>query len=478
MASTAKDAPFEVAETAVEPTNPSWVSSYNSLTAKLPSPLSQRLPTGDQAAVTLALAQDKLAAFGNSSKERWDTVSRSTGERVAELRQSSSKGVSSVQDAWLAKAWSVTNETQVPLNVALRQVGPLYYDVLPPGATFERRVPNLWFSLEIRPYTSPASAYNGWSATWPILCVTGPAVAVTSLLAIPFVAAAAGGTALASLTGFGSSIVAGAGAAAESVGAAAATAVGIATKANAIPGASRVKGRLADAARDLVGEHISREKVQQHVVRYLTQQGGGGKGKEEAVSVGLIEDAQVQAVEKTRAKARKEKKLDEVDVTGYDTEKVLSCATGHAGVDKALAKAFKKLSFKTKFAEYRTQDCPVLRVAGGPELETRTPTPTFFHPNPSPKSFIVFYPFVLLHSTHITAEPVPASEVPPTEDEQRVMERAKVVESFEEAEKESLKGDDEVEVGAGDEAVFEMADAKGKKAEGGGEKKAKKGWFW
>ncbi|BGP29185.1 hypothetical protein JCM10296v2_000923 [Rhodotorula toruloides] len=477
MAFTAKDAPVEAADTAVEPANPSWVSSYNSLTSKLPRPLAQRLPSGDKAAVTLALAQDKLAAFGNSSKERWDTVSRTAGERVAELRANSSKGVSSVQDAWLAKAWSVTNETQVPLNVALRQVGPLYWDVLPPEDTFERRVPNLWFSLEIRPYTSPSSAYNSWSATWPILCVTGPAVAVTSLLAIPFVAAAAGGTALASLTTFGSSIVSGAGAAAESVGAAAATAAGLATKANAIPGASRVKGKLADAARDLVGEHISREKVQQHVVRYLTQ-GGKGKGKEEAVSVGLIEDAQVQEVEKTRERARKEKKLDEVDVTGFDVEKVLSCATGHAGVDKALAKAFKKLSFKTKFTEYRTQDNPVLRVAGGPELETRTPAATFFHPNPTPKVYLVFYPFVLLHSSHITAEPVPASEVPPTDDEQRVMQQAKVVESYEEAEKESLKGDDEGESVVGGKTVEETADGAGKQAEGSGQEKAKKGWFW
>lgn len=118
MASTAKDTPVEAADAV----NPSWVSSYNSLTAKLPRPLAQRLPSGDKAAITLALAQDKLAAFGTSSKERWDTVSRTAGERVAELRAGSSKGVSSVQDAWLAKAWSVTNETQVPLNVALRQV--------------------------------------------------------------------------------------------------------------------------------------------------------------------------------------------------------------------------------------------------------------------------------------------------------------------------------------------------------------------
>lgn len=396
MASTAEDAPVEATDAAVEPANPSWVYSYNSLTAKLPRPLAERLPSGDKAATTLALAQDRLAAFGNSSKERWDTVSRTAGERVAELRAGSSRGVTSVQDAWLAKAWSVTNETQVPLNVALRQVRacpcqdpssphsltrsnsviesttcnrsarssttclrlvqPLNDEFVRGGTRSRARklladlqsgcdaflplpylLPaNLWFSLEVRPYTSPSTAYNGWSATWPILCVTGPAVAVTSLLAIPFVAAATGGTLLASLSSFGSSIVSGAGAAAESVGAAAATAAGLATKANAIPGASRVKGKLADAARDLVGEHISREKVQQHVVRYLTQGGGGkGKGKEgEAATVGMIEEAQAHEVEKTREKARKDKKLDEVDVTGFDVEKVLTCSTGHAGVDK------------------------------------------------------------------------------------------------------------------------------------------------
>lgn len=51
-----------------------------------------------------------------------------------------------------------------------------------------------------------------------------------------------------------------------------------------------------------------------------------------------------------------------------------------------------------------------------------------------------------------------------------MMEQAKVVESYEEAEKESLKGDDE--------AVEEPVGAKGKEAEGSGKKKAKKGWLW
>ena len=31
---------------------------------------------------------------------------------------------------------------------------------------------------------------------------------------------------------------------------------------------------------------------------------------------------------------KKEKKLEEVDVTGYDVEKVLKCETGHAATDK------------------------------------------------------------------------------------------------------------------------------------------------
>jgi hypothetical protein len=61
------------------------------------------------------------------------------------------------------------------------------------------------------------------------------------------------------------------------------------------------------------------------------------------------------------------------------------------------------------------------------------------------------------------------------------MEQAKVVESYEEAEKESLKGDDEGESVVGGKTVEETSDGAGKQAEGTAgkkAKKAKKGWFW
>lgn len=207
--------------------------------------------------------------------------------------------------------------------------------MLAPGVTFERRVPKLWFALEVRPFTSPSTAYNAWSTTWPILCVTGPAVAVTSLLAIPFVAVAAGGTALASLTSIGSSVVSGAATAAESAGATAAAAAGFAAKAGSVPGAGKVKGKLADAAKSLVNKHMSPDKVQQHVVRYLNK---GSAAGETAPGAGTTEEGPPLLEGESEAskvrRIKKEKKLEEVDVTGYDVEKVLKCETGHAATDK------------------------------------------------------------------------------------------------------------------------------------------------
>ncbi|BGP45153.1 hypothetical protein JCM10450v2_000970 [Rhodotorula kratochvilovae] len=471
-----------------EQRNPAWTSTYDALTSKLPGVVAKQLPSSSTAATAVAAAQTQLTSLGKASKERYTQMRRTASETTSSLTQASRDRFG--PDQWLACAWSVTNQTQVPLNVALCQVGPLYYEVLPPDATFERRVPNLWFALEVRPYTSPSTAYNAWSTTWPILCVTGPAVAVTSLLALPFVAVAAGGTALASLAAIGSSIASGAAAAAESVGATAVAAAGFAAKVNRVPGAGKVKGKLADAARDLVGEHISRDKVQQHVVRYLTK-GAGAAGAAGAASGGppLLED------EARTRRAKKEKKLEEIDVTGYAIDKVLKCETGHAATDKALVKAFKRLSFKTKFTEYRTQDNPVLRVVGGPELETRTPAATFFHPNPSPRQVLVFYPFALLHSASVVAEPLGADEAPPTADEQRVMSGARVVESYEEAEKAVEKAPAAEGAGAAgakgkeaevdravEEAKEEVAGAEGvtvtQETDGEPPAKKKKGWLW
>ena len=269
------------------------------------------------------------------------------------------------------------------------------------------RAANVWHLLEVRPYTSPSTAYNAWSTTWPILCVTGPAVAATSLLAIPIMAVAAGGSALASLSAFSSSIgtaVSSATAGAvEGVSATAATVTAAAAKANRLPGASRVRGKLADAARNLVRDQVGRQEVQQRVIRYLTTATGGAAaaaagGRDAAGHAeedGTEQHEQPEPTtpylggEPVQTRGSTGKKLDEVDVTGHDMERVLTCSTGNSTIDKvrfsfssfartrhgtetvllcffqALAQAFKRLSFKTKFGEFKTAENPVLRIVGG-----------------------------------------------------------------------------------------------------------------
>ncbi|GAA5900444.1 hypothetical protein JCM6882_001248 [Rhodosporidiobolus microsporus] len=517
MAKTPPAEPEPLAEGQQTPTKPGWTAKYDAITSSLPTALSARLPSSDTAATAVSLANDRLTTLGNSSKQQWDSLSRASSQRAAEMSRAGSEAMDATRkstaeqwkkrgpDAWMECVWVVRNETQVPINVSLNQVGPLYYEVLKPEETFERRVPKLPFSLELRPYTSPSTAYTPWSTTWPILAVTGPAVALTSLLAIPLVAVAAGGTALASLSAFGSSVAAGAAAAGDAAIGTAAAATAFVAKANSLPGARQVKGKLADAAKKAVGERgvpTTKAEAQRHVVRYLMAR-KNGEGEGEGEDRLIEEDA-----EGRKKRAKKEGKVDEVEVTGYDLEKVLICETGNSKLDKALAKAFKRLSIKSKLKQFKTADNPVLRIVGGPELDTRTPAASFLHPNPAPKTFLVFYPFALLHTppTLLRAEPVPTSEVPPTEDEARVMKDARVVEKWETAEKasraapEGVEGQAEGRDGKREEAeraveeaereegsgktTVEQSVGKGKEKEGemkkdGEEKKEKKkGWFW
>ncbi|GAA5867782.1 hypothetical protein JCM1840_006691 [Sporobolomyces johnsonii] len=484
------------------PAKPGWTATYDALQSKLPDGLARRLPSSSDAQLALATTSTKLTAFGSSvssTSKEWSQLGKKRFDKLA-------------PDQLCQCAWSVRNETQVPVNVSLNQVGPLYYQVLLPNDTFERRTPNLWYSLEVRPYTSPSTAYTQWSAAWPILCVAGPSVALASLLAIPFVAVAAGGTALASLTAFGSSVAAGASAAGSAVTGTVGTAAGLAAKATSLPGGSRVKGKLVDAAKKVVGDNLSTHKVQEKVVRYLIRGAGaaGAAGVAEGRGAG-----QGQGTIEGGERRRKDKKLDEVDVTGFEMDQVLKCATGDKKVDQALEKAFKRLSFKT--TEFKTKHNPVLRLVGGPELETRTPSSTLFSPHPAPRQYLVFYPLTLLHIPNTSVEPLPLSEAPPTGEEQELMRDARVVESWEEAERAekrlgesgvprgAMKGEergggpdreDEVDravrEGVEDavkEAKVSSADVKGKGKDGqqaekvngdesSSDPKARKRWFW
>jgi hypothetical protein len=212
----------------------------------------------------------------------------------------------------------------------------------------------LWYSLQIRPWTSPSTAYTPWSVTWPILAVAGPTVAATSLLAIPFVAMAAGGTALASLTGFGSAAASAVTSAGTTTASSAASAIGLAAKAANMPGGKKIKGKLVDAARKNVGENG--EKLTGHVVRYFTKASAGA-----AVAVGGAEHEKLEGSE--NGKQGKGKKIKEVEITGYELEKALKCETGKSKVDKALKEAFEKLSIKQ--SHWKTKENPVLQIVGG-----------------------------------------------------------------------------------------------------------------
>lgn len=182
-------------------------------------------------------------------------------------------------------------------------------------------------------------------------------------------AVAAGGSALASLSAFGSSIgtaVSSATAGAvEGVSATAATVTAAAAKANRLPGASRVRGKLADAARNLVRDQVGRQEVQQRVVRYLTTATGGAGAAAAAGGRDTAGHAEEDGTEHeqpeptvsylggepVQTRGNTGKKLDEVDVTGHDIERVLTCSTGDATIDKVRFSLFFSVALTRRKAE-------------------------------------------------------------------------------------------------------------------------------
>ncbi|GAA5895007.1 uncharacterized protein JCM6883_002288 [Sporobolomyces salmoneus] len=420
------DTTTPAADTVAEGSTPAaWTKQYDTISSKLPDAVSKRLPTSSQ-------AQSSLDTLTKNVTQTYGTAVNST-KQFGQTQKANYARLSA--QTFTKNAWSITNETQIPINVALGQVGPLMYEVILPGETFARRVPNVWYWAEIRPRTSPASEYNAWDRTWPILCVTGPTVALASLLAIPFVAVAVGGSALASLSSFGSAIIGGTTAAvsgtAEAITGSIGATASFAAKANRIPGSGKVRGKLVDAAKKAVGAKASDRNLQESIVRYVTSsaegagKGGVAKGKEKLAELkNREEETSEEQFEVEKETKRRKKELDEIDVTGHELEKVLRCETGDAKLDKALEKAFKKLGFKS--TTFKTKNNPVLRIIGGPELETR---------ESDKREILVFYPFALLPVPNLTVEPISLSEAPATTEEKEMIRDGRVVESFEEAER-------------------------------------------
>ncbi|KAI5475075.1 hypothetical protein MNV49_001951 [Pseudohyphozyma bogoriensis] len=432
---------------ATPPPAASWSTHYSTLVSKLPATVSSRLPSAQQAETHVGALQSRFAETGRAAKVNWDKVKDNPAWKQA--------GEKMDPERLCTQAWSVTNCTQIPVNLSLNQVGPLMYQVLFPNDTFERRVPNVWFDLSLRPYTSPATAHTSLSVALPIIAVTGPVVAATSLLLVPFAALAVGGTALASLTGFGAAVAEGAGAVVAAGGSAVGTAAGVVAKAAHLPGGNKVKGKLVEAGEKAFGGPLTAMGVGQRVVKYL-KKGGAAAG----AGVAAVEE------ERGRKKGREEKResFAEVEVTGLELEKVLKAETGKKRVDKALKLAFKKLEVRIK--EFKTKTNPVLNIRGGPEIQAR-----------GQHQYLVFYPFVVERVAGVEVEPLGPSEAPPTEQERDLLENARIVETTEEAVEVMEKVEGEA---LGDEKGSSSEEAKGDaKGKGKGkETEKKKGWLW
>jgi hypothetical protein len=177
--------------------NSRWAKAYTSAYSRLPPSVSGRLPTA-------AEAQDAVDSMSERFSKSVGDSNQSIKERRAKLRSD-----------FFSHGYSVANATQIPLYISLNQIGPLMYEAVAPNVVFERRVPGLFFFLEVR---ASGGAYTPWSVAWPILAVTGPAVALSSLAAIPLAAAVTGSATLAGLSTAVYSGIASAGATAATAG--------------------------------------------------------------------------------------------------------------------------------------------------------------------------------------------------------------------------------------------------------------------
>jgi hypothetical protein len=99
---------------------PAWTTTYDSLQSRLPPAISSRLPASTTAAETVCHISTRLSTLSTTSKEHFGELQRSGSKRVDKMRAASSKKLA--PEALFACAWSVTNETQVPINVSLNQV--------------------------------------------------------------------------------------------------------------------------------------------------------------------------------------------------------------------------------------------------------------------------------------------------------------------------------------------------------------------
>ncbi len=65
---------------------------------------------------------------------------------------------------------SICNATNIILNIALSQVGPLHYqNRVMPGECWKQPVGKVWFTIDATLYTGKENIYTDWSVAKPIV---------------------------------------------------------------------------------------------------------------------------------------------------------------------------------------------------------------------------------------------------------------------------------------------------------------------
>jgi hypothetical protein len=67
----------------------------------------------------------------------------------------------------------IHNDTIWPVEVSLAQVGPLYWEVVPPGKTFTRSTGAVWFTINGQVALDGKEHISTWDAVWPVASIIG-----------------------------------------------------------------------------------------------------------------------------------------------------------------------------------------------------------------------------------------------------------------------------------------------------------------
>jgi len=131
--------------------------------------------------------------------------------------------------------------------------------------------------------------------------------------------------------------------------------------------ANKQKVALQKKATDAIVAYVGKGVAGLAISGLVGGGGGAGATEEDKHKAEAEFERKQEEEQRGREKERQNKrgrKVDEVDVTGCDLEKVLACETGKKKVDRHLEAAFKKLSLKLNRG-FKTTENPVLRIVGG-----------------------------------------------------------------------------------------------------------------